>query len=64
MPRKKKKVVWHKKRAKFIPSSSLKANDTASGRFNSTLAAGPATRPQRDFKQNLVEKIRRAAQNG
>jgi hypothetical protein len=64
MPKKKKKVIWHKKQSRFIPSASLKGQHPAPGGGGPALPAGFSARGKGDFKQSLVEKIRRAAQNG
>jgi len=64
MSQKKKKVIWHKKQGRFLPPSSLKAQHPAGGGSDPVLPAGPTRQQPGHFKQNLIEKIKRAARDG
>lgn len=58
MGQKKREVVWHKRRSKFISSSLIKPHALSEG-------GGPVPAPdgkRKAFAQGLLKKIRKAAQ--
>lgn len=64
MPKKKKKIVWHKRKGKFIPASALKAHHGKNKEAGSLEKDGNSKEIRlKHFAKNLSAQIKKAAQN-